>query len=66
MGMEKTEAHRLPRVVSEARTSIDRYLELYTATRPHSSLQAQTPDPVYSNHPAKIHGSLNAKATTST
>ena len=35
--------------VSEARTSIGRYLEFYNSIRPHSSLKAQTPDQVYFN-----------------
>jgi len=33
--------------VSEARTSIGRYLEFYNSIRPHSSLKALTPDQVY-------------------
>jgi putative transposase len=33
--------------VSEARTSIGRYLDFYNSTRPHSSLKALTPDQVY-------------------
>jgi putative transposase len=33
--------------VSEARTSIARYLEFYNSIRPHSSLKALTPDQVY-------------------
>jgi putative transposase len=35
--------------VSEARTSLRRYIDFYNATRPHSSLKAQTPDQVYFN-----------------
>ena len=35
--------------VSQARTSITRYLEFYNSTRPHSSLKALTPDQVYFN-----------------
>jgi putative transposase len=35
--------------VSEARTSLSRYIDFYNATRPHSSLKAQTPDQVYFN-----------------
>jgi len=33
--------------VSEARSSIGRYLEFYSSIRPHSSLKALTPDQVY-------------------
>jgi putative transposase len=33
--------------VSEARTSIGRYLEFYNSIRPHSSLKTLTPDQVY-------------------
>lgn len=33
--------------VSEARTSIGRYLDFYNGRRPHSSLGGQTPDQVY-------------------
>jgi putative transposase len=35
--------------VSEARTSIGRYLEFYNSIRPHSSRKALTPDQVYFN-----------------
>ena len=35
--------------VSEARTSIGRYLEFYNSIRPHSSLGSRTPDQVYFN-----------------
>jgi len=35
--------------VSEARTSIGRYLEFYNSIRPHSSLKALTPNQVYFN-----------------
>jgi putative transposase len=35
--------------VSEARTSIGRYLEFYNSIRPHSSLKRLTPDQVYFN-----------------
>jgi len=35
--------------VSEARTSLRRYVDFYDAARPHSSLKAQTPDQVYFN-----------------
>lgn len=33
--------------VSQARTGISRYIEFYNTRRPHSSLQARTPDVVY-------------------
>jgi putative transposase len=33
--------------VSEARTSIDRYLDFYNGRRPHSSLDGMTPDQAY-------------------
>ncbi len=33
--------------VSEARTSIGRYLTFYNGRRPHSSLDRQTPDQAY-------------------
>ena len=35
--------------VSEARTSIGRYLDLYNCRRPHSSLDGTTPDQAYFN-----------------
>jgi putative transposase len=35
--------------VSEARTSLSRYIDFYNAARPRSSLKAQTPDQVYFN-----------------
>ena len=35
--------------VSEARTSLSRYIDFYNAARPHSSLKAQTPDQAYFN-----------------
>jgi putative transposase len=35
--------------VAEARTSIGRYLDFYNRKRPHSSLDARTPDHVYFN-----------------
>jgi putative transposase len=38
-------------IVSEARTSIGRYLEFYNSGRPHSSLDRQTPDQAYFNRP---------------
>ena len=40
--------------VSEARTSIGRYLGFYNGTRPHSSLGGQTPDQAYFNQPMPI------------
>ena len=36
--------------VSEARQSLARYFDFYNARRPHSSLDAQTPDTVYFSH----------------
>src|ERR1035437_9942846 len=33
--------------VSQARASIGRYIDFYNTVRPHSSLKALTPDPVY-------------------
>jgi putative transposase len=37
--------------VSEARSGISRYIQFFNNRRPHSSLQAQTPDQVYFNRP---------------
>jgi putative transposase len=37
--------------VGEARDKIGRYFEFFNARRPHSSLEAQTPDQVYFHHP---------------
>ena len=37
--------------VSEARASIGRYLAFYNMKRPHSRLNARTPDQVYFNQP---------------
>src|SRR3954466_16070015 len=37
--------------VSEARTSIGRYLDFYNSRRPHSSLDDMTPDQAYFNLP---------------
>jgi putative transposase len=37
--------------VSEARTSIGRYLDLYNHRRPHSSLDGMTPDRAYFGYP---------------
>jgi putative transposase len=36
--------------VSEARASIGRYMTFYNGRRPHSSLDARTPDQAYFNH----------------
>jgi putative transposase len=36
--------------VAEARASLGRYLNFYNALRPHSSLDARTPDHAYFNH----------------
>jgi putative transposase len=36
--------------VGEARASLARYLNFYNSKRPHSSLDAQTPDHAYFNH----------------
>jgi putative transposase len=38
--------------VSEARTSIGRYLDFYNRRRPHSSLDRRTPDEAYFEHPS--------------
>jgi len=38
--------------VSEARSSIGRYLDFYNRQRPHSSLDRRTPDEAYFNHPS--------------
>ncbi len=45
---------RAYRSVSEARSSLDRYLAFYNRGRPHSSLDGQTPDRVYFNRPQPI------------
>jgi putative transposase len=37
--------------VSEARSRIGQYMQFFNSRRPHSSLQAQTPDQVYFNRP---------------
>jgi putative transposase len=37
--------------VGEARTSLGKYLIFYNALRPHSRLDARTPDQAYFNHP---------------
>ena len=42
---------RAYRSVSEARTSIGRYLPFYNGRRPHSSLDRRTPNHVYFNRP---------------
>ncbi len=36
--------------VAEARASIGRYMAFYNGRRPHSSLDARTPDQAYLNH----------------
>jgi putative transposase len=36
--------------VAEARTSLGQYLKFYNTRRPHSSLDARTPDHAYFNH----------------
>jgi putative transposase len=36
--------------VAEARASIGRYLDFYHGQRPHSSLDARTPDRAYLDH----------------
>ncbi len=36
--------------VAEARASIGRYMDFYNGRRPHSSLDARTPDDAYFNH----------------
>jgi putative transposase len=40
--------------VSEARASISRYLDFYNRKRPHSSLDARTPDCAYYEHPPQV------------
>ena len=40
--------------VSEARSSIGRYLSFYNTRRPHQSLDRRTPDQTYFNHPQPI------------
>jgi len=35
--------------VSQARDSLSKYIEMYNAKRPHSSLARRTPDEVYLN-----------------
>ena len=40
--------------VSEARSSIGRYLTFYNTRRPHQSLDRRTPDQTYFNHPQPI------------
>jgi putative transposase len=39
--------------VGDARASLGRYLIFYNALRPHSSLDARTPDDAYFNHPPR-------------
>jgi len=36
--------------VADARLSLDRYMDFYNGKRPHSSLDARTPDSTYFNH----------------
>ena len=36
--------------VAQARVSLGRYLDFYNRKRPHSSLDARTPDSAYFNH----------------
>lgn len=45
---------RAYRSVSEARSSLDRYLTFYNRGRPHSALGGQTPDQAYFNQPTPI------------
>jgi putative transposase len=40
--------------VTAARSSIGRYLEFYNRRRPHSSLDAATPDHAYFNQPIRL------------
>jgi hypothetical protein len=40
--------------LSEARSSIGRYLTFYNTRRPHQSLDRRTPDQTYFNHPQPI------------
>ena len=40
--------------VAEARTSIGKYLDFYNRTRPHSRLDARTPDRAYFDHPQRV------------
>jgi len=40
--------------VSDARTSIGRYLDLYNRSRPHSSLDGMTPDRAYFGSPTML------------
>ena len=48
--------------VGEARASIGRYLDFYNRKRPHSSLDARTPDRAYFDHSAAGRGSMNFAA----
>jgi putative transposase len=36
--------------VSDARSSLGRYLDFYNSHRPHSSLRARTPEQAYRDH----------------
>ncbi len=40
--------------VGEARASLGKYLHFYNSKRPHSSLDARTPDRAYSDHTPKV------------
>ena len=48
--------------VGEARASLGRYLDFYNRKRPHSSLDARTPDRAYFDAPAAARGSMNFAA----
>src|SRR5215211_558378 len=45
--------------VGQARASIGRYLDFYNRKRPHSSLDARTPDHAYFGHLPQVAGSMN-------
>ena len=48
--------------VGEARASLGRYLDFYNRKRPHSSLDARTPDRAYFDHLPQRRGSMNFAA----
>ena len=48
--------------VGDARASLGRYLDFYNRRRPHSSLDARTPERLYFDAPAAARGSLNFAA----